>query len=116
MSKIQRLIRVAAARNSAEEYTVMRFRVLRSLVNRFRRVTMEEGISGTVVMEALLNGYLDSSPSALAMVDKWVRDAKKGTSEPRTPRLNRRDLEEVYAAARRGMVMKEEEDDGQSND
>jgi hypothetical protein len=109
MSEIRRLIRVAARRNSSEEYTVMRFRALRSLVDRFRRKTMEEGVSGNVVLEAFLRGYLDSHPAVLAMVDQWLRECGE-EPEPRTPRLSRSDLDEIYAAASRGMIGEEERD------
>lgn len=110
MSDIQRLIRVAARRNSAEEYTVIRFRALRSLVDRFRRKTTEDGVSGNVVLEAFLRGYLDSHPAVLSMVDQWVRDSVGEGVEPRSPALTRRDLEEIYAAASRGMANEEERD------
>ncbi len=110
MSDIRRFIRIAARRNEAEEYTVMRFRVLRSLCDAFRRRTAEEGISGNVAIEAFLQGYLSSHPAALAMVDQWVRDTTGEPPEPRSPKMSRRDLEEIYAAAGRGMMAEEETD------
>lgn len=70
---------------------------------------MEEGLSGNVVLEAFLNGYLNSHPAVLAMVDQWVRDTGE-TPEPRSPKLSRRDLEEIYTAASRGIIAEEETD------
>lgn len=108
MSDIQKFIRIAAKRNSAKEYTIGRFRVLRSLLDRFRRKAMEEGMSGNVILEAFLNGYLNSHPAVLSMIDQWIRDTTGETPESRSPKMNRRDLDEIYAAARRGMIFEEE--------
>lgn len=71
---------------------------------------MEDGLSGNVVLEAFLNGYLNSHPAVLAMVDQWVRDTTGEAPEPRSPKMSRRDLEEIYAAASRGIVVEEETD------
>lgn len=110
MSEIQRLIRVAARRNSAEEYTVVRFRALRSLVDRFRRKAVEDGVSGNVVLEAFLRGYVESHPAVLAAIDQWTREAFPEREAPRGPVMSRRDLDEIHAAANRGMMAEEESD------
>jgi hypothetical protein len=110
VSELQRLIRVAARRNSAEEYTVVRFRALRSLVDRFRRKAVEEGVSGNVVLEAFLRGYVESHPAVLAAVDQWTRESYPEQEHARGPVMNRRDLDEIYAAANRGMMAEEESD------
>jgi len=111
VSKIQQLIRIAALRNKSQEYATMRFRVLKSLIASFRRKTMEDGLSGNVVIEAFLRGYLNSHPAVMAMVDQWVNtEMGEDPPERRSPKLSKRDLEEIYAASARGMSAKEETD------
>ncbi len=110
MSDIQRLIRIAQKRNAAEEYTEIRFRALKSLTARFRRKAMEEGLSGNVVLESFLQGYVDSHPAVLAMIDQWARDNIGEEPVRRSSKMSNRDLEEIYAAARRGIMIEEETD------
>lgn len=112
MSEIQRLIRLAARRNEAEGYTQMRFKVLKSLVASFRRKTVEDGLSGNVLIEAFIRGYLNSNPSILALIDQWIRDTTGEVPDRRSPKLSKRDLEEIYAASSRGLSVNEEETDG----
>ena len=89
----------------------MRFRVLKSLIDRFRRKTNEDGVSGNVVLEAFLHGYLNSHPAVMAMVDQWIRDT--GEEPPdRKHAMSRSDLREIYAAARGAIATDEEDRDG----
>ena len=110
MSEIQRLVRVAAKRNSAKEYTTIRFRALRSLVDRFRSKAEAEGMSGNVILEAFLTGYVNSHPSVLAMIDQWIRDESKEIRERRAPKMSQREIAEIYAAAKCGLELEEETD------
>lgn len=71
---------------------------------------MEEGVSGNVVLEAFLRGYVESHPAVLAAVDQWTREAYPEQEHARGPAMNRRDLDEIYAAANRGMMAEEESD------
>lgn len=107
MDEIRRLIRVAARRNSAEEYTVAKFRVMRSLYERFKERAASEGVSPTVIFEAVLKGYVENHPGVLAMIDQWVRDNVPSKPEKKAPKLSKRDLEEIYAAAGSGMIDEE---------
>ena len=111
MSEIQRLLRVAAGRNVAKDYTVARFRVLRSLIDRFRRRCAEEGHSGNVVLEACLSGYVNSHPAVLAMVDQWMRESGAEPTPHRGSQMSKRDLEEIYAASSRGIMTEEDTDE-----
>ena len=111
MSDIQRLVRLAARRNSADEYTMVRFKALRVLVDRFRRRCVEEGMSGNVIIEAMIEGYLGSHPAVLAMIDQWMRDhEREEVSHRKIPKLGKADLDEIHAAARSGMMEDDKED------
>lgn len=98
MSEVQRLLRIAAARNREHEYTTFRVRTLRTTLMDLRRRCQEDGITLPALMEALARGYISKHPSALAMVDQWVREEGLGREHPQGPSLSKRDLEEVYAA------------------
>ena len=104
MSEIQRLLRVAARRNEAGEYTFAKFRVLRTLNEEFRRRAAEDRTSPNVIFEAFLRGYVNHHPAVLAMVDQWIRDEGMEPPEQKAPRLSKADLDEVYAAAASGMI------------
>lgn len=95
---IDRLLRVAAARNKRHEYTILKVRTLRTTLGELRRRCQEDGITLPALVEALVRGYNNKDPSALAMVDHWIRDEGLEREPPRGPSLNKRDLEEVYAA------------------
>lgn len=108
MDEIQRLLRVAARRNTAGEYTAIKFRLLRSLAEQFRHRASEDRISPNVVLEAVLMGYVNHHPAVLAMIDEWIRQERPEVGEPRAPKLSTRDLDEIYAAAGSGMISDEE--------
>lgn len=101
MRDLRQLLRIAARRNAADDYTQVRFRVLRRIADSFRRKTHEDMISGNVVIEACLQGYLNSHPAVLAMIDQWIRDNMPEAEETRrVPTMTKRDLEEIYSASR----------------
>lgn len=108
MDEIRRLLRVAARRNSAREYTAIKFRLLRRLSDAFRRQCAEDSVTPNVVMEAVVQGYVDRHPAVLAMIDEWVRRERPEEPEKRSPKLSKRELEEIYAAAGSGMIDAEE--------
>lgn len=110
MSEIKKLIRVTNDRNRAKDYTLARFRTLRTILSRFRIRTMEDGISGNVVIEACMNGYVNSHPAVLAMVDQWIRDTTGEEPPVKTPSLNKKDLNEIYAASQRGLKFDDDEE------
>lgn len=107
MDEIRRLIRVAARRNSAEEYTVAKFRVLKDLNLRFKERAAQDGLSPPVIFEAMMRGYVNQHPAVLAMLDQWIRDNLPEYKEPKTPRLSASDLEEIYAVADSSMIDEE---------
>lgn len=104
MDEIQKLLRVAAKRNAAGDYTDVKFRILRSLVDRFRRQAMEDRVSGNVIIEAVLRGYVEKHPAVLAMLDKWISEEQPEQREVPRPRMSKKDLAEIYAAAGSGMI------------
>lgn len=98
MTKLQRLLRVAAARNKAHEYMTLKVRFLRSTRDQLRQRCTEDGISMTALIEALARGFINKHPAALAMVDQWVRDEGLDIQPAKAASLSRKDLDEVYAA------------------
>lgn len=108
MDEIRRLLRVAARRNSAEDYTAIKFRVLKTLGQAFRRQCAEDSVTPNVVMEAVLRGYVNRHPAVMAMIDEWIRQERPEEPERKSPRLSKRELEEIYAAAGSGMIDVEE--------
>jgi len=100
--RLERLLRVAAARSRAEDYTGLRVRVLKTLRSALAARCAEDRISVPAVVEALLRGFVDRNPGALAMVDQWVRDEGLEPEPPRGPSLNQNELADVYAAIARG--------------
>jgi hypothetical protein len=61
-------------------------------------------------LEAFLRGYVESHPAVLAAVDQWTREAYPEEAASRGPVMSRRDLDEIYAAANRGMMAEEDHD------
>lgn len=110
MPEIQKLIRLANERNVREKFTLARFKVRRDLLDRFRRRTAEDGLSGNVAIEAFINGYINSHPAVLAMVDQWMRDHAATPRPSKAQKMGRADLDEIYAAASGAMTNSEEED------
>ena len=96
MSEIQRLLRVAARRNEADEYGTLRVRLLRTEIEAFRRRLQEDGVSANVVFEAVLRGFVSKHPAVLAMVDQWKRDEVVAQTKP-TKLLSAEDVSDIYA-------------------
>lgn len=102
MARVQRLLRLAAARKSALEYASIRFRIARPLRDSLQARCREDGIQVPALLEALIRGFVTKHPAALAMVDQWVRDEGLTKKAPEGPRIDDRELAELYAAIARG--------------
>ena len=101
MDEIRRLLRVAAERKARSEGEVVRVRLNRELNHQLRERLDEDGIALTVFMEAVCRGYVRRHHAILAMIDQWIRD-ERPDSERSGPKLNSKDLDEIYAAVRDG--------------
>lgn len=97
MSKMARLLRVAAARNKQSEYTGLRVRILKDVKASLLERCEEDGITVCALMEALTRGFINKHPSALAMVDQWIRDEGLETKPVIAPNLNRNEIAQIYA-------------------
>lgn len=102
MSEIQRLLRIAARRNGAGEYGTLRVRLLKVQIKALRAQLTEDGISGPVLFEAVLKGYLQRHPAVLAMIDQWKRDELPKSVDIKS--LSDQELDDIYAAIGGGMV------------
>lgn len=96
MSEIQRLLRVAARRNEASEYGSLRLRLLKAQIAALKEKLKADSMSATVLIEAVIKGYLDSHPAVLAMIDQWRRDNQKETGV-KAVSLSDRELADIYA-------------------
>lgn len=105
MDEIRRLLRVTARRASADQYTSLRFRLLRSTSDRVRELCEQDGMTVNALLEAFLDGYVHRHPAVLALIDQRMRDVD--VPEKRGPKMSKRDLDEIYAAAGSGMVEEE---------
>lgn len=108
MSRVGKLLRLAETRRRDHELVELRLRVSAPLRESLRRRCGEDGITVPALLEALIRGFVDKHPSALAMVDQWVRDEGHETKHPEGPVLSGRDLSDVYAAIARGGAGKED--------
>jgi hypothetical protein len=102
MSKIQRLLRVAARRNQASEYGSIRVRLLKSQIETVRQRLLEDGVSANVLFEAVLRGFIDKHPAVLAMLDQWQRDEQKERKSEKS--LSRKDVADIYAELGGGII------------
>ncbi len=107
MDEIRRLLRVTRDRNEAPNYVSRRFRITREMDTRLRQLTAEDGLSVNVLFEAIVRGFIERHPSVLAMIDEYRRRLEPEGSGKPTPKMSRRDLDEIYAAA--GGVMMDED-------
>ncbi len=105
--EIRRLVQVAARKGGDLNYTGVRFRVLRTLYDKFCRMAAEDSTSPHAVIEAVLSGYVNRHPAVLAMVDQYVRD-NYAEREARGPRLSKKELNELYAEIGSGMIEEKE--------
>jgi len=111
MDSIQRLVKVAAGRNKRRDYATLKFRCLESIRSKLTERCVEDRISRNAVLEALLSGYNSKHPSALAMVDQWMRDNGIQKDDLANPiKLSANELNEIYAAAESVMIEDEDAD------
>lgn len=106
MSDIQRLLRVTAGRNDRLEYGELRVRLLKTQLESVRALLKRDRISATVLVEAVLRGYVERSPAVLAMVDQWRRDNLKGQSD--VDSLSSKEISDIYASLGGGTIEEEE--------
>lgn len=96
MSDIKRLLRVAADRNNAKEYSPFRVRLLKVQIKALKEKLAEDGMSASVLFEAVIRGYTNNHHSVLAMIDQWKRD-ENVNSEKHLKKLSSRDLDDIYS-------------------
>lgn len=102
MRKFDKLLRIASERNRVEDFVEVRFRVSRPLKASLTARCREDGITLPALLEALVRGFVTKHPSALAMVDQWVRDEGLEKRPAPGPVIKDRELAELYAAIARG--------------
>ena len=95
MSEIQRLLRVAARRNEAEEYGSIRVRLLKTEIEALKDTLASDGMSANVLFEAVLRGYVNRNPAVLAMIDQWKREERPAQKERGS--LDDREIADIYA-------------------
>jgi hypothetical protein len=95
---MQRLLRVAAARNRLRDYTLLRTRILKSVHAGLKERCREDGISLPAVIEALARGFVRKHPSALELVEQWVREEGLEPEPQRAVPLHVREIAMIYAA------------------
>ena len=97
MRDLSKLLRVTAARNSEGDYCLIKFRALKTLRESLRERCAEDNISVPVLMEAIIRGFIMKHPSALQLIDDWIRQEGKSGEGKDGPVLRAKEISAVYA-------------------
>lgn len=102
LTRVGKLLRIAAERNRTQDFVEIRFRAERTLRESLYLRCREDGIAVPAALEALIRGFVTKHPAALAMIDQWIRDEGLEKKPPAGPVIKDRELAELYAAIARG--------------
>lgn len=108
MSEIQRLLRVARNRNRRDEYGQLVARLLKADIAALRRQLEEDGISTSVLLEAVARAYVGRHPGILGIIDDWRREQGVSREDTPRPRFKKGELDELYAAIGGGTMETED--------